>query len=257
MGIEPCAGCISCGQRCETSSPFGRERHRQGVAEPGEEREVSGGGDQEDCQGREPGSLCCVIFQELLCFSKLWDWHSPFGVQTVSEQQPRVLGCWPRWFTSTVVLERGSSVMEEPGLILGHEGLTTSSDVIEMVGREHAHCGKTGGTANSRSRQKRELPVAEEISLQRESWNVSSTRKTMPYYGCDLPRSNLHNPRFLICSPSFFPNQGAVRTLAKQLVQLRAQKDQLYAARARIAGVGNAAASAATTGNYILSIPNI
>ncbi|CAM9773930.1 unnamed protein product [Ectocarpus fasciculatus] len=42
-------------------------------------------------------------------------------------------------------------------------------------------------------------------------------------------------------------NQGATRTLAKQLVQLRAQKDQLYTARARLAGVGNAATSAATS----------
>lgn len=41
--------------------------------------------------------------------------------------------------------------------------------------------------------------------------------------------------------------QSATRTLAKQLVQLRGQKDQLYAARARIAGVGNQAAAAATT----------
>lgn len=67
---------------------------------------------------------------------------------------------------------------------------------------------------------------------------------------CDLPRFTSF-PR-LASSFSFIsfflPNQGATRTLAKQLVQLRGQKDQLYSARARIAGVGNAAASAATTG---------
>lgn len=40
--------------------------------------------------------------------------------------------------------------------------------------------------------------------------------------------------------------QSAVRTLAKQLVTLRKQKDQLYGARAKIAGVGNVASAAAT-----------
>ena len=40
--------------------------------------------------------------------------------------------------------------------------------------------------------------------------------------------------------------QAATRTLAKQLVTLRGQKDQLYTARARISGVGHAASSAAT-----------
>ncbi|CAM9481615.1 unnamed protein product [Hapterophycus canaliculatus] len=52
-------------------------------------------------------------------------------------------------------------------------------------------------------------------------------------------------------------NEGATRTLAKQLVQLRGQKDQLYAARARIAGVGNAAASAATTASLAGVMGNV
>ncbi|CAN0565265.1 unnamed protein product, partial [Laminaria digitata] len=41
-------------------------------------------------------------------------------------------------------------------------------------------------------------------------------------------------------------HKAATRTLAKQLVTLRGQKDQVYTARARIAGVGHAASSAAT-----------
>ncbi|CAN0124235.1 unnamed protein product [Ascophyllum nodosum] len=41
-------------------------------------------------------------------------------------------------------------------------------------------------------------------------------------------------------------NQAATRTLAKQLVTLRGQKDRLLSARARITGVGYAASSAAT-----------
>ncbi|CAN0274182.1 unnamed protein product, partial [Ectocarpus fasciculatus] len=52
-------------------------------------------------------------------------------------------------------------------------------------------------------------------------------------------------------------NQGATRTLAKQLVQLRAQKDQLYTARARLAGVGNAATSAATSASLAGVMGNV
>ncbi|CBN76954.1 similar to chromatin modifying protein 2B [Ectocarpus siliculosus] len=52
-------------------------------------------------------------------------------------------------------------------------------------------------------------------------------------------------------------NQGATRTLAKQLVQLRAQKDQLYSARAKLAGVGNAATTAATSASLAGVMGNV
>ncbi|CAN0132884.1 unnamed protein product, partial [Ectocarpus sp. 13 AM-2016] len=52
-------------------------------------------------------------------------------------------------------------------------------------------------------------------------------------------------------------NQGATRTLAKQLVQLRAQKEQLYSARAKLAGVGNAATTAATSASLAGVMGNV
>ncbi|CAM9496093.1 unnamed protein product [Ectocarpus sp. 12 AP-2014] len=52
-------------------------------------------------------------------------------------------------------------------------------------------------------------------------------------------------------------NQGATRTLAKQLVQLRAQKEKLYSARAKLAGVGNAATTAATSASLAGVMGNV
>lgn len=60
------------------------------------------------------------------------------------------------------------------------------------------------------------------------------------------PVSHNNPPAASTLNLSFSSLQGATRTLAKQLVALRSQKERLMTARARITGVGYAASSAAT-----------
>lgn len=178
---------ISCGERCEKGCPVRRARHRQGDTEPRKKREISGSGDQEDCQGWEPGT---DSFKSSFC------------------ERPDKQRAHPpslRWQRQ----RRGVAI------IAAVAGASDSRNRLEKSTVEFVLRG-----ANE------PFPTAAVVT-----W----------------PASNLEPAA---CFLVLFSKQGATRTLAKQLVQLRAQKDQLYSARARIAGVGNAAASAATTGVF-------
>ena len=57
MPFPSCPYWNSCGEGCETSGPPRRARSGKGAPKFGTVGEVSGRGDQEDCQRRKPGAV--------------------------------------------------------------------------------------------------------------------------------------------------------------------------------------------------------